>query len=603
MNDSYGEINTLLKTQKNTKSNVLKERVIATQQKGEETGDTSCREKILSQDFRDFIIPNYRLDQELVYPKSQICVQSLGFGYRVAYVDQSLGEELSIAAYGYNSIPNCYALLDMEAMNETGISVLQNYPGLNLRGKGIMIGFLDTGIDYENEIFRNIDGSSRIAAIWDQTDQNGQPPDTFTYGSEYTNNQINQALKSDNPKEIVPVSDENGHGTFLASVAAGGENIQEGFTGAASEAEIAVVKLKEAKDYLRKFYGIRQKAVCYQETDIVQGLRYLHLLALKKQKPLVMCVALGTNLGGHNGMSSLSRILGSYSRLVDRCVVIGGGNEANERHHFQGKLNQVGEVQEVEMRVESGNTGFVAELWGTIPNIVTAYLISPSGERSPVISIRQGSRYQLTFPFEQTVVDVEYQLFLRDGRSQLLFLKFDHPAQGIWKIGVQSLGRADGEFHIWLPVREFLDGNVYFLEASPDVTLTEPANTDDPITVAYYRGADKSVDINSGRGYTRDKRIKPDFAVPGVQVLGAGVNGTFVRRSGSSVATGITAGACAMIMEWILNQPIPAGVTTSQVANIIILGAQQNTFSEFPNRQWGYGTMDLYQSLDRLRRL
>ena len=313
MNDSYGEINTLLKTQKNTKSNVLKERVIATQQKEEETEDTSCREKILSQDFRDFIIPNYRLDQELVYPKSQICVQSLGFGYRVAYVDQSLGEELSIAAYGYNSIPNCYALLDMEAMNETGISVLQNYPGLNLRGKGIMIGFLDTGIDYENEIFRNIDGSSRITAIWDQTDQNGQPPDTFTYGSEYTNNQINQALKSDNPKEIVPVSDENGHGTFLASVAAGGENIQEGFTGAASEAEIAVVKLKEAKDYLRKFYGIRQKAVCYQETDIVQGLRYLHLLALKKQKPLVMCVALGTNLGGHNGMSSLSRILGSYS--------------------------------------------------------------------------------------------------------------------------------------------------------------------------------------------------------------------------------------------------------------------------------------------------
>ena len=202
-------------------------------------------------------------------------MQSLGFGYRVAYVDQSLGEELSIAAYGYNSIPNCYALLDMEAMNETGISVLQNYPGLNLRGKGIMIGFLDTGIDYENEIFRNIDGSSRITAIWDQTDQNGQPPDTFTYGSEYTNDQINQALKSDNPKEIVPVSDENGHGTFLASVAAGGENIQEGFTGAASEAEIAVVKLKEAKDYLRKFYGIRQKAVCYQETDIVQGLRYL----------------------------------------------------------------------------------------------------------------------------------------------------------------------------------------------------------------------------------------------------------------------------------------------------------------------------------------
>lgn len=597
MSNEYEQIDIFLKTQ---------DGVFVTQQNEKNeinSKENSCREKILSQDFQDFIIPDYRENQELVYQESQICVENLGFGYRVAYVDQSLVDELSIATRGYNSIPNCYALLDMEAMNQAGISVLQNYPGLNLRGKGIMIGVLDTGIDYENVIFRNIDGSSRIMAIWDQTDQNGRPPDTFSYGSEYTKEQINQALRSDEPQSIVPSKDENGHGTFLASVAAGGENIQQGFIGAAPEAAIAVVKLKEAKDYLRKFYGIRQGAVCYQETDIMQGLRYLHLLALKNQMPLVMCVALGTNLGGHNGMSGLSRILGSYSRLVNRCVVIGGGNEADERHHFQGRLDRVGDVQEVEMRVESGNTGFVAELWGTIPNVVTAYLVSPSGERSPVISIRQGSRYQLTFPFEQTTVDVEYRLFLRDGRSQLIFLKFDRPAQGIWKIGVQSLERADGEFHIWLPVREFLDGNVYFLEANPDVTLTEPANTDDPITVAYYRGADKSVDINSGRGYTRDRRIKPDFAVPGVQVLGAGVNGNFVRRSGSSVAAGITAGACAMIMEWLLDQPILAGITTSQVANIIILGAEQSTFSEFPNRQWGYGTMDLYRSLDRLRRL
>ena len=597
MSNEYEQIDIFLKTQ---------DGVFVTQQNEKNeinSKENSCREKILSQDFQDFIIPDYRENQELVYQESQICVENLGFGYRVAYVDQSLVDELSIATRGYNSIPNCYALLDMEAMNQAGISVLQNYPGLNLRGKGIMIGFLDTGIDYENVIFRNIDGSSRITAIWDQTDQNGRPPDTFSYGSEYTKEQINQALRSDEPQSIVPSKDENGHGTFLASVAAGGENIQQGFIGAAPEAAIAVVKLKEAKDYLRKFYGIRQGAVCYQETDIMQGLRYLHLLALKNQMPLVMCVALGTNLGGHNGMSGLSWILGSYSRLVDRCVVIGGGNEADERHHFQGRLDRVGDVQEVEMRVESGNTGFVAELWGTIPNVVTAYLVSPSGERSPVISIRQGSRYQLTFPFEQTTVDVEYRLFLRDGKSQLIFLKFDRPAQGIWKIGVQSLERADGEFHIWLPVREFLDGNVYFLEANPDVTLTEPANTDDPITVAYYRGADKSVDINSGRGYTRDRRIKPDFAVPGVQVLGAGVNGNFVRRSGSSVAAGITAGACAMIMEWLLDQPILAGITTSQVANIIILGAEQSTFSEFPNRQWGYGTMDLYRSLDRLRRL
>ena len=77
MNDSYGEINTLLKTRKNTKSNVLKERVRATQQKEEETGDTSCREKILSQDFRDFIIPNYRSDQNWSIPRARFVCRAL----------------------------------------------------------------------------------------------------------------------------------------------------------------------------------------------------------------------------------------------------------------------------------------------------------------------------------------------------------------------------------------------------------------------------------------------------------------------------------------------------------------------------------------------
>ena len=60
MNDNYEEINTFLKTQKNAKTNILKERVRATQQKEEETGETSCREKILSQNCQDFIIGQIR---------------------------------------------------------------------------------------------------------------------------------------------------------------------------------------------------------------------------------------------------------------------------------------------------------------------------------------------------------------------------------------------------------------------------------------------------------------------------------------------------------------------------------------------------------------
>lgn len=557
----------------------------------------------MSQDYWDFIIPDYRETDNVVFPENQACIVDMGLGNRGVYLHKSLVGTLTIAAAGYNNIPNCYALLDMDAMNAAGISALQNYPTLQLQGTGIMIGFIDTGIDYQNMLFRNMDGSTRIAGIWDQTIQTGTLPDGFYYGSEYTQDMINEALRSENPQMVVPSVDTNGHGTSVASVAAGNENIQNRFVGAAPRSTLAVVKLKEAKDYLKDFYAIREGAVCFQENDIIQGLFYLHQLARRRNMPLVICVSVGTNFGGHNGQSILSRVLGTYARIINRCVVVGGGNEASQRHHYYGVLNAVGENREAEIRVEGGNTGFVAELWTTFPNIVTAYLVSPSGERSPTISIRQGSRYRLTFPFDATDVEVEYRLLPSNNNSQLIFLKFQQPSQGVWRIGVESINRSDGIFHIWLSIQEFLDGNVYFLEANPDYTLTEPGSTAESITVAYYNSVDNSVDINSGRGYTRNNLIKPDFAAPGVQILGANLSRGFTRRSGSSMAAGITAGGAALVMEWLGKQPASRGVTTSQVANIMIFGANQEVFPEYPNREWGYGTMDLYQSLNRLRRL
>ena len=77
-----------------------------------------------------------------------------------------------------------------------------------------MIGFLDTGIDYRHPVFRNIDGSTRIVGIWDQTDQTGNPPEGLDYGSSYTKEQIDEALRESDPFTVVPQRDENGHGTL-----------------------------------------------------------------------------------------------------------------------------------------------------------------------------------------------------------------------------------------------------------------------------------------------------------------------------------------------------------------------------------------------------
>lgn len=565
--------------------------------------ENRCKEKILSEDYWDFIIPLYREDELKAVDPERICIQELDFGYKSVSVDSQILLPLSFRQYWYNTIPKCYTLLDMQPLDAAGIITLQNYPTLQLMGEGIMIGFLDTGIDYANPVFRNLDGTTRIAGIWDQTIQNGEPPEGFLYGTEYTEEQINAALRMENPEELVPSEDTDGHGTFVASVAAGSAESSGRFIGSAPEAAIAMVKLKPAKNYLKEFFAIADDARCYQENDILTGLRYLNALARRRGMPLVICMALGTSFGGHNGDSLLAGILDSYALLRNRCVVTGTGNEAAQRHHYYGTFTDTQDIQTAEIRVGEGANRFVTELWSTLPNIVTVSVTSPSGERTGQIPVRLGYLFDFGFAFERTSVTVEYRLLQENNDAQLVFIRFQNAVPGIWRIEVQPAMQTQGAFHMWLPMREFLKGEVYFLESNPDTTFTEPAGGRNTMTVSYYNSRENAVDINSGRGYTRDERIKPDYAAPGVAVTGAIPGGGFSDRTGSSAATAIAAGGCALIMKWISEQPGARGASSSQVRNIIVMGSQKLPSTEYPNTQWGYGTMNLYLSLDILRRL
>ena len=211
-----------------------------------------CRSRAMSEEYRDFIFESKRPYFLNGISGAELCEQYVGYEYHVVYIDKMFADPMSLDRFTYGAIPKCYTLLDTEALNEAGISQIQNYPTLKLTGKGVMIGFIDTGIDYQNPIFRNLDGTTRIAGIWDQTIQEGAPPQGFVYGTEYTEEKINEALQRENPLEVVPSKDENSHGTFLASIATGSENIENRFKGAAPEATLGIVKLKKAKQYLKQ---------------------------------------------------------------------------------------------------------------------------------------------------------------------------------------------------------------------------------------------------------------------------------------------------------------------------------------------------------------
>ena len=563
----------------------------------------TCREQILSEEYRDFIGNHVRTSFFDSITQDDHCEQDAGFGYKCIYLPASAADPITLPKYSYNSIPKCYAPISMETLNQTGILPVQNYPTLQLKGNGILIGFMDSGIDYTNSVFRNLDGSTRIAAIWDQTVQSGTPPRDFSYGSEYTQEQINSALQSEEPLELVPSTDESGHGTYAASLAAGGADAGEQFLGAAPEAAIAMVKLKQAKQYLRDYYFIPGNAVCYQETDLMLGLKYLNDLADSLGMPLVICITCGSSMGGHIGTLPLSFLIEGYSTRANHITVIGTGNEADKRHHYFNTLENTEDTKTVELRVGENVTGFSLELWTEVPNILSISIISPSGENTSRIPFRVGASAEIDFLFERTKVSVDYRLLVEKSSSELVFFRFNAPAPGIWKIIVEPLTVADGRFHMWLPLTEFLTGEVFFLESDPYYTLTNPANTDSPVVVSYYNGTTGAVSQSSGRGYTRTGRLKPDITAPGVNVTGALPGDRFSSRTGSCISAAITSGAVALMLEWILDIQKVSGIDSFQIKSLLILGAVRPKTMEYPNREWGYGQLNLYNTFETMRQL
>lgn len=557
-----------------------------------------CEEVVFSNDYYDFII-EYSL-VNIGEPLTR-CVQQVNAMFDIAYAPRKGSPPLTIENYSYTAIPNCFSLLDTSALEASGILKIQNFPSLSLKGQGVLIGFVDTGIDYENQVFLNTDGTSRIAAIWDQTDRSGIPPAGFLYGSEYRNEEINSALKFPIPKSVVPVTDEEGHGTYIASVAAGSGIAEADFIGAAPYSQIAVVKLKQAKQYLREFYFIPKDAVAFQENDIMTGIAYLDALANELRMPLVLCFCLGSNMGSHgSAIAPLDKMLNSLGVKQRRAVVVAAGNEANQRHHFYGQIPLDQSYQNVEINVGSGVEGFVIEMWARAPELFAVEIISPTGERVPKEFILSGGG-EYRFIFEDTKVSIDYRVAGIVSGDQLVFMRFTDPSQGIWNIRVYRQSILEGVYHMWLPMSEMVSGEVYFIRSNPDVTITVPANANIPMTVGAYNVKDNSIYLESSRGYTTNGFVKPDFVAPGVEVYGAAPKNRFITRSGTSSAAAITAGAVALLMEWAVVQGNYTAISNTDMKNMLIRGTDRDPNRVYPSREWGYGRLDLYQTFETFR--
>ena len=551
--------------------------------------EQQCREAVYSNDWYDLMLRN-----EDVVPRMEEaeCLMKLGGDYQMWYFRKDMLPEINFGTYTYSAVPKCFTPLSQQALDASGILQIRNQPNLALTGQGVLIGIVDSGISYEDAAFRYEDGTSRIVAIWDQTVEDGIPPAPYIYGKEYTQEMLNEALANENPLLVIPENDPVGHGTAVASIAAGSIDANSGVSGAAPYADLAIVKLKEAKQYLRDFYFIPQDAVAYQENDIMLGIDYLNRLATARNQPLVVLVALGTNNGTHSGNSYLSSFLDDIGQRRRRAVVAASGNEANARHHYYGQIFDAEDIGTVEVNVEQTMSGFFIEMWATEPELYEIAVVSPSGERLSRISAERIGRREYSFVLEGTTLTVDYRIVGTRSANQLIYLRFTKPSKGIWKILVFPKNYVNGTFHMWLPVSAFLSSPVYFLSSSPDITLTVPSTAWVPITVGGYNDRSGALFLESGRGYTVTGAIKPDFVAPAVDITGAGG----LEYTGTSFAAAITAGAAAMCLEWAVVRGNLSAANTADVKSELIRGARQEAGQLYPNREWGFGKLDLAQT-------
>ncbi|MBE5883441.1 MAG: peptidase [Lachnospiraceae bacterium] len=576
---------------------------------GNELGDTmDCKEMALSNEAHDFIT-DYVFDRLNLW--ESLCYTNIENRYNIVYYEGSPTEPLTNYYY-YQNIPKLYGLMQVQQEGQrifdpsnliaSGITQVQRAP-LELTGRGAIVCIIDTGIDYTNPAFLDENGNSRILAIWDQTIQEGTPPEGFFFGTEYRREEINRALQNQVPYSVVPTRDDNGHGSAMAGVAAG-SNVRTGnvYIGAAPNADIVIVKLKECKPYLRRFWMVPEGVPAYQENDIMLAVKYADSFAVPFTRPVVICLGVGTNMGDHNGSSALSRYLSTVAIKRSRAVVVGGGNEGNASHHYLGILSRdrwENSTQTVEVRVGEGVSGFSMELWGSLPDMFNVSIRTPGGENIPQArpNIRESETYDFIYERSRVTVD-SFPVEAASG-DQLLLFRIQEPTPGIWTFQVSATDDVhNGQFHIWLPIREFLNGDVYFLSPNPYTTLTEPAMASDIISVSAYNAENDSFYIESGRGFSRDGRIRPDMAAPGVNVSTiSGLN------SGSSMAAAITAGAVAQFMQWAVVENNNELAESREIKSLLIRGALREQGIIYPNREWGYGRLNLEATFEEMASL
>ena len=473
-------------------------------------------------------------------------------------------------------------------MNNISVACITRIHGqrFGLRGNGTIIGIIDSGIDYTHPDFINDDGTSRILFAWDQFGT-GEPPAGFRSGVEYTNAKINEALRSPNPFEVVPLVDTIGHGTAVSAIAAGNGRASEGTQiGVAPEANLIVVKLGQV--------GYEAFA---RTTEIMRAIKYISDKAEALGMPVSINLSYGTNNGPHDGNTLFENYIDDVSQKWKTVISVASGNEGAAGHHFAGTAVQ-GRTTSVDFTTPGDVYKIYVSMWKNFNDSFVYSIVAPSGDRSSQMRPTTRFLFDNLDGVRITGFNVQPTIYTTFQELYFLFEGEDKPIpQGLWRIEIYGEQVVDGRFDIWLPNTDDVSYGTAFVTPDTSLTLTLPSTAAYVISVGGYNGRTGTLAAFSGRGYTRGNvMIKPDLVAPAVDIITA-VPGGYDRFSGTSMAAPFVTGAAALMMEWGVVRGHDRFLYGQRVKAFLQKGARRDHNITYPNNQWGYGTLCLENSM------
>lgn len=444
-----------------------------------------------------------------------------------------------------------------------------------INGRGIIIGVIDYGCDFNHNNFRHADGATRLLFLWDQQGGNSSiSPQGFDYGREFDANRINNAIQSNNPYQALAYHPGDGsHGTHVMDIAAGNGQ-STGRPGVAPNADLIFVHISAGDISGEETFG--------NSARLLDAVDYIFTKADERGQPAVINISLGTHGGPHDGSSLVEQGLDTLLEQPNRAIVIAAGNSWMKGSHASGEVT-ANASHSLTWQIDPEDfTENELEVWYDGNNELEVTLITPNGLRLGPVAL--GTTVNITSQDNPMgkIIHRQHDPNNNDNHIDIL-LNASLPA-GEWGVELVTSGPEAVAFHAWIERDSIGRNQSKFAPDDDDRSHTIGSISCGARTIAVgsYLSGVPDLDLSpfTAEGPTRDGKQKPEISAPGqflhpfwekgILAARSSMQGA-IRMSGTSMAAPHVAGLIALLM-----QAAGRSLSITEIREAVINAARKN---------------------------